>query len=129
MYGERDAAVFLADHMTRPGADPVGDGKFHLFPTIVTEMYGLTEDLAKGLDGAVDLTLTKFVFRAVLQAAEDLGLEEAELTGKIRRILSAFPEYPTAASGKAVPAPDGAGRETVRFGMVRRKTVTSVDFF
>lgn len=91
----REAAAFLADYMTRPGADPVGDGKYHLFPTIVPEMYGLTEGFAKNLDGAVDLTLTRSVFRAALQAAEDLGLEEAELTDKIRKILGSFPDYPT----------------------------------
>lgn len=94
----REAAVFLAEYMTRPGADPVGDGRYHLFPTIVPEIYGLTENFTKNLDGAVDLALTKFVFCAVLQAVEELDLEEDELTGKIRKILGAFPDYPTAAS-------------------------------
>ena len=94
----RAAAAFLADYMTREGADPVGDGKYHLFPTIVPELYGLTEGFRKNLDGVADLTLTKFVFRAVLQAAEDLELPEPELTEKIRRILAAYPDYPTAPS-------------------------------
>lgn len=96
----RAAAAFLADYMTREGANPKGDDKYHLFPTIVPEMYGLTEGFTKNLDGAVDLTLTKFVFRAVLQAVEDLGLgqEEAVLVEKLERILGAFPDYPTAQS-------------------------------
>lgn len=96
----RAAAAFLADYMLRDGANPKGDDKYHLFPTIVPEMYGLTEGFTKNLDGAADLTLTKFVFRAVLQAVEDLGIsgEEEALAGKIRKILAAFPDYPTAMS-------------------------------
>lgn len=96
----RAAAAFLADYMTREGANPNGDDKYHLFPTIVPEMYGLTEGFEKNLDGAVDLALTKFVFRAVLQAVEDLLLqqEEAVLTEKLRKILAAYPDYPTAQS-------------------------------
>lgn len=96
----REAAVFLAEYMLRSGADPVHDGKYHLFPTIVPELYGLSEGFDKNLDGAVDLALTKFVMKAALQAAEDLGLteEEADLVEKLRRILSAYPEYPTAPS-------------------------------
>lgn len=96
----RAAAAFLADYMTREDANPRGDDKYHLFPTIVPEMYGLTEGFVKNLDGAVDLALTKFVFRAVLQAVEDLDLqqEEAVLTEKLRKILAAYPDYPTAQS-------------------------------
>lgn len=96
----REAAAFLADYMLRPGANPQGDDKYHLFPTIVPEMYGLTEGFTKNLDGAVDLALTKFIFRCSLQAIEDLGLrqEEAELAENIEKILSAYPEYPTAQS-------------------------------
>lgn len=96
----REAALFLVGYMTREGANPLGDEKFHLFPTIVPELYGLSEGLKKNLDGAVDLAFTKFLFRAVLQAVRDLDLEreEQELTQKIRMILDAFPAYPTADS-------------------------------
>ena len=96
----RDAVAFLAGYMTRDGADPAGDGKYHLFPTIVPELYGLTANFDKNLDGAVDLTLTKFVFRAFLQAVEDLEIEEEEaaLAGSVKKILAAYPEYPTAES-------------------------------
>ena len=96
----REAAAFLADYMTREGANPRGDGKYHLYPTIVPEMYGLSEGFDKNLDGAVDLALTKFVFRASLEAIADLGLEEEEkvLAETIRKILAAYPDYPTAQS-------------------------------
>ena len=94
----RAAAAFLVGYMTRPGADPVGDGKYHLFPTIVPELYGLTERFRLNLDGAVDLALTKFVLHALLTAIRDLGMEEkeAELSASARRILDHFPDYPTA---------------------------------
>ena len=96
----REAAAFLADYMTREGANPRGDDKYHLYPTIVPEMYGLSEGFDKNLDGAVDLALTKFVFRAALEAISDLGLEgeEKHLAETIRKILAAYPEYPTAMS-------------------------------
>ena len=96
----REAARFLADYMLRPGANPNNDDKYHLFPTIVPELYGLTEGFTKNLDGAVDLTLTKFIFRCSLEAIRDLDLEdeEQELAENIRRILAAYPDYPTARS-------------------------------
>lgn len=96
----RKAALFLVGYMTREGANPKGDDKYHLFPTIVPELYGLSEGLDKNLDGIADLTLTKFLFHALLQAIADLEMEEeeVELAGNVRKILAAFPEYPTALS-------------------------------
>ena len=96
----REAALFLAEYMTREGSNPKGDDKYHLFPTIVPEKYGMSEGLTKNLDGAVDLALTKFIFRAALQAVTDLGVEneEVQLTEKITKILAAYPDYPTAES-------------------------------
>lgn len=96
----REAAVFLVDYITRDGADPKKDGRYHLFPTIVPELYGLEKGLRKNIDGIADLTLTKFLFCAMLQAIEDLGIEKAETTlaEQIRDILAAYPEYPTAVS-------------------------------
>ena len=96
----KEAVLFLVQYMTRDGANPNNDNKYHLFPTIVPELYGLTENLKLNLDGAVDLAFTKFIFRAMLQAIEDLGLaqEEAALAQQIQAILGAFPDYPTANS-------------------------------
>ena len=94
----RAAAVFLAEYMTREGSNPENDEKYHIYPTIVPELYGLTEGLKMNIDGAVDLTFTKFIFKAVLQAVNDLGLKDSEkdLTSSIRRILDSFPDYPVA---------------------------------
>ena len=92
----RAAAVFLTGYMTREGANPNGDDKYHLFPTIVPELYGLSDGFKLNLDGAVDLALTKFVFKAVLEAVKVLNIEteEKELTDTIRKILAAYPDYP-----------------------------------
>ncbi len=96
----KEAAVFLVDYMTRKGSNPKQDDKYHLFPTIVPELYGLSKNFDLNLDGIADVTLTKFLFHAVLQAVSDLGIEQEEtsLTDSIRKILNAFPDYPTAQS-------------------------------
>jgi hypothetical protein len=97
----RESALFLVDYMTRENSGCKQDGKYHLFPTIVPELYGgLVNGLDKNQDGIADLTLTKFLFRAILVAIEDLGLEqeEAELANGIKTILAAYPDYPTAVS-------------------------------
>jgi hypothetical protein len=90
------ATAFLAGYMTREGANPCGDDKYHLFPTIVPEKYGLSENFRFNLDGAVDLTFTKFIFKAFVEAVEilDKQSEEKELCDTVKKILSAYPEYP-----------------------------------
>ena len=113
----REAAIFLVQYMTRDGANPNHDDKFHLFPTIVPELYGLIQNLKLNLDGAVDLTFTKFIFRAMLQAIADLDLTqtEATLTAQIRMILDAFPDYPTGESrwGKVYTSVQGEEPDNV----------------
>lgn len=96
----REAAQFLVDYMMREGANPHRDDKYHLFPTVVPELYGLSEGLKRNLDGTVDLALTKFLFKAILQAVDELNIrqQEEELIQAIEKILSAFPAYPTAES-------------------------------
>ena len=113
----REAVLFLVQYMTRDGANPNHDDKYHLFPTIVPELYGLTENLRLNLDGAVDLTFTKFIFSAMLQAITDLDLdrEEAPLANQIRTILGSFPEYPVAESrwGKVYTSVQGEDPDNV----------------
>ncbi len=95
----REAVQFLNAYMRRPDAHGPqwGDDKFHIYPTVVPELHGLRVDPAFSADCNVDLTLTKFVFRAYLQACETLGLQgqEAELMKQVREILDHFPAYPT----------------------------------
>lgn len=96
----KEAVMFLVDYMMRPEAQ--WDGQYHIFPTVSPELYGLTPGLKKNFDCLVDLTLTKFVFRAYLEAIKVLGIEsaEADLASSVRTILDAFPNYPTAESAR-----------------------------
>ncbi|MCD9021665.1 glycosyl hydrolase family 95 catalytic domain-containing protein [Cohnella silvisoli] len=98
----KEAVLFMVDYMKRPDAhgEAWGDDRYHIFPTVVPELYELTPGFKKNSDCIVDLTLTKFLFRAFLEACEALGLNkaEAELLAEVGDILGKFPEYPTAKS-------------------------------
>jgi alpha-L-fucosidase 2 len=98
----KEAVLFMVDYMKRPDAhgEAWGDDRYHIFPTVVPELYELTPGFKKNSDCIVDLTLTKFLFRAFLEACEVLGLNgaEAELLAEVRDILGKFPDYPTAES-------------------------------
>jgi len=100
----KDAALFMVDYMKRPDASgpSQGDDRYHIFPTVVPELYELTPGFRRNRDCIVDLTLTKFLFRAFGEACEALGLaeEEAGLLGETRDILARFPDYPTAESAR-----------------------------
>jgi hypothetical protein len=100
----REAVLFLVDYMKRPeaSAERWGDGKYHVFPTVVPELYGLTPGLTKNYDCLVDLALIRFVFRAYLHACAILHRDEVEamLMGDVREILDHFPPYPTADSAR-----------------------------
>jgi hypothetical protein len=63
-------------------------------------LYGLRPGFKYNYDCNVDLTLTKFVFQAFLEASRVLQREAQEKTllDDLRLILSRFPEYPTARS-------------------------------
>jgi len=102
-YGPIRAAVeFLVAYMKRPEARGPrwNDDKYHIFPTVPPELYGLRPGFKYNYDCNVDLALTKFVFRAFREAARVLDLEAAEkpLLDDIEDILAHFPEYPTAVS-------------------------------
>ena len=98
----RDAVLFLVDYMKRPEARGArwGDDRYHIFPTVPPELYGLKPGFKYNYDCLVDLTLTKFVMQAYLDATHALGVEDSEaaLIADVREILGHFPEYPTAES-------------------------------
>ena len=56
----------------------MGDDRYHIFPTVVPELYELTPGFKKNGDCIVDLTLTKFLFNAFRQACEVFGSEAAK---------------------------------------------------
>jgi alpha-L-fucosidase 2 len=102
-YGPIKAAVeFLVAYMKRPEArgPQWKDDKYHIFPTVPPELYGLRPGFKYNYDCNVDLTLTKFIFNAFIETTRILNLEaeEKELLSDIGDILSHYPEYPTAVS-------------------------------
>ncbi|MDR6878279.1 glycosyl hydrolase family 95 catalytic domain-containing protein [Bacillus sp. 3255] len=98
----KEAVLFMADYMDRPDThgEAWGDDRYHVYPTVVPELYELTPGFKRNYDCLVDLTLTKFLFHAYAEACKVLGVEqeEAELLGSVRKLLRQFPEYPTAES-------------------------------
>ncbi len=115
----REAVLFLADYMKRPEAHGKqwGDDRYHVFPTVPPELYGLKPGFKYNNDCLVDLTLIKFVMKAYLEAARVLDAEkqEADLIKDVRDILDHFPEYPTAESryGKVFVSVPGEHSEIV----------------
>jgi len=99
------AVEFLVAYMQRPeshGDKRWKDNKYHIFPSVPPELYGLRPGFKYNYDGAVDLSLTKFIFKAFKQAVKVLGTtaRDKKLVAAIDEILSAFPAYPTANSEK-----------------------------
>jgi alpha-L-fucosidase 2 len=102
-YGPIKAAVeFLVAYMKRPEArgSQWNDDKYHIFPTVPPELYGLRPGFRYNYDCNVDLSLTKFIFKAFNEATRVLNFEAKEkmLLKDIKDILAHFPEYPTAVS-------------------------------
>lgn len=100
----KDAVLFLVDYMKRPEAHGPqwGDDNYHIFPTVPPELYELRPGFDKNSDTIADLTLTRYVFNAFIEACTILGKngEEARLIADIRDILAHFPSYPTAKSSR-----------------------------
>ena len=104
-YGPIKAAVeFLVAYMKRPEArgPKWNDDKYHIFPTVPPELYGLRPGFKYNYDCNVDLSLTKFIFNGFTEAVRILDLEKQEKTllKDVRDILAHFPEYPTTVSEK-----------------------------
>ncbi|MFE4710583.1 hypothetical protein ACFRAM_06880 [Paenibacillus sp. NPDC056722] len=115
----KEAVLFMVDYMKRPEArgQQWGDENYHIFPTVVPELYEITPGFAKNSDCLIDLTLTRFIFRAFIQACAVLGSEqeETELLGEVEEILNHFPSYPTAESrnGRVFVSVEGENPEVV----------------
>lgn len=98
------AVEFLVAYMKRPEASGPqwNDDKFHIFPTVPPELYGLRPGFKYNYDCNADLSLTKFIFNAFTEATRILKMENTEkvLLADVKLILLRFPEYPTAVSAK-----------------------------
>ncbi|RYY56564.1 MAG: hypothetical protein EOO09_05900, partial [Chitinophagaceae bacterium] len=101
-YGPMRAATeFLVAYMKRSdahGQPRWNDDRFHVFPSVPPEMYGLRPGFKYNYDPIADLALIRFLFNAFRSAVLTLGStqQDAGLVADIDLILSRFPEYPTA---------------------------------
>lgn len=95
----KDAVMFLVDYMSRPDAkgQQWGDDKYHIFPSVPPELYGLQPDFKFNYDTQIDLALSRFIFKAYLEAIDILKIEKQEkkLAGQVNKILHHLPDYPT----------------------------------
>lgn len=96
----REAVRFLVDYLQRPEAHGPqwGDDHYHVFPTVVPELYGLSPGLARNYDCLADLTLIRFLLNAYLRACAvlDADASESPLPGEVRTVLAQLPPHPTA---------------------------------
>ena len=97
------AVEFLNAYMHRPEARSVKrwkDDKYHVFPTIPPELYGLQPGFRYNYDCTVDLSLIKFVFNAYTKAVYILNYEkqESDLVKEVNDVLAHLPEYATTQS-------------------------------
>lgn len=95
----KEAVLFLVDYIKRPDASGAewGDDKYHIYPSVPPELYGPRPGFDKNIDTLCDLTLTKFIFNAYLQACADLGIEQKEkdLAKDVKDILANLADYQT----------------------------------
>ncbi|MBX2925203.1 MAG: glycoside hydrolase N-terminal domain-containing protein [Chitinophagaceae bacterium] len=101
----KEAVEFLVAYMKRPearGGPRWNDDKYHIFPTIPPELYALRPGFKYNYDCNVDLTLTKFIFKAFEEMAAVLNTTSADkgLLNDVKDILAHFPDYPKAVSEK-----------------------------
>lgn len=101
----KEAVEFLVAYMKRPearGGARWKDNKYHIFPTIPPELYALRPGFKYNYDCTVDLTLTKFVFKAFEEMVAVLKTEATDqaILNDVKDILANFPDYPTAISKK-----------------------------
>ena len=104
-------------YLSRPEAHGPqwGDDKYHIFPTVAPELHdGLRPGFDMNHDCLVDLTLTKFVFKAYLEACQILGVE-SPLAGRVAEILPRLPEHPTGETkyGRVLVSVPGEDPQTV----------------
>ena len=94
----KDAVLFLVDYISRKDAkgSQWGDDKYHIFPSVPPELYGLQPGFKFNYDTQIDITLSKFIFNAYLEAAQVLNVtkEERILIKQVKQILCNLPAYP-----------------------------------
>jgi len=98
----KEAVLFLVDYIKRPDTrgNEWGDDNYHIYPSVPPELYGPRPGFDKNIDTLPDLTLTRFVFNAYMQACEVLKNERKEkaLAADVIDILAHLSDYPKAES-------------------------------
>ena len=95
----KEAVVFLTQYITRREVnDRFSDEYYHIFPSVPPELYGLQTNFQKNYDCLPDLTLTKFLFDAFVDACDILDRVEKEkdLLESVANIRENLPPYQTA---------------------------------
>lgn len=115
----KEAVLFLVDYIKRPDTHGKewGDDNYHIYPSVPPELYGARPGFDKNIDTIVDLTLTRFVFNAYLQACKILDIKgnEKNLAADVKDILAHLSDYPKAESkrGEVFVAVKGENPEIV----------------
>ncbi|MDP4238423.1 MAG: hypothetical protein Q8904_03005 [Bacteroidota bacterium] len=116
----KEAVLFLVDYMKRPDAhgQQWNDKKYHIFPTVPPELYGLQPGFKYNHDTQLDITLVKFAFNAFLESIKVLGYEKIEAGNikDVKTILENMPDYsttPTTTLGDIYTAVPGEGDKIV----------------
>jgi hypothetical protein len=103
-YPIKQAVLFLVDYMTRPDAHGPqwNDDKYHIIPSVPPELYSLKPGFKYNYDTQTDITLTRFIFKAYLEAVGTLKYDkqEAATVKDVKRILAKMPDYSTVTSDK-----------------------------
>ncbi|NQT41536.1 MAG: hypothetical protein HQ581_28865, partial [Planctomycetes bacterium] len=90
----RDVAIFQANYMDTCSADPRQAGKVILAPSMSPEHWGWSKDFARNRNGAFDIAMFRFVFRAAIEGAETLDCD-SERIARWKACLDRLPDYPT----------------------------------
>lgn len=94
----KDAVLFLVDYVSRKDAkgNQWGNDRYHIFPSVPHELYGLQPGFKFNNDTQIDITLSKFIFNAYLKATQVLNVTKKEriLIKQVKHILTNMPAYP-----------------------------------
>jgi hypothetical protein len=84
----RAAAQFIAAYVRKGD-----DGKYHVIPTVSSENWGFTVDFRLNRDGILDLALSQFLLKAVIEASALLQIDDAD-RGRWQEIHANLAPFP-----------------------------------
>lgn len=85
----KSASVFMEAYLT-----PNDDGAYEIVPTVSPEHWGLTNQFERNKNSTSALTLTRYLFNATAQAAEELGVGD-DWTKGLREKAQKLVPFPT----------------------------------